>query len=106
MNHYCCHEANGPRVGVRATLDDQFTGPDNVRVTTPALLCNPAEKVHAGDTFAIEDEDLHLACYEIGGKQKTQQFTVGVENQFETDMFQTGPWELLWAPSEKTLPAP
>jgi hypothetical protein len=104
MNHYWCYEANGPRVGVRATLEDQFSGPDAVRLTTPTLLCNPAEKVHDGERFRIEDEDLHLGCYEVHGKQKTQQFTVGVENQFETDVFQTGPWEILCAPSEKTLP--
>jgi hypothetical protein len=78
MNHYWCYEANGPRVGVRATLDDQFNGPDKVPVTTPTLFCNPAEKVHGDDTFPIEDEELHLACYEIHGKQKTQQFTVGL----------------------------
>jgi hypothetical protein len=60
----------------------------------------------AGERFRIQDDDLHLGCYEIHGKQKTEQFTVGVENQFETDVFQTGPWEILCAPSEKTLPAP
>jgi hypothetical protein len=104
MNHYWCYEATGPRVGERATLDDQFNGPDNVRVTTPTLFCNPVEKVHAGETFPIEDENLHLACYEIHGKQKTEQFTFTAENQFETDQFQTGPWEILCAPAEKTLP--
>jgi hypothetical protein len=104
LNHYWCYEANGPRVGVRATLEDQFSGPDDVRVTTPTLFCNPAEKVHAGETFRIEDRNLHLACYEIHGKQKTQQFTIGVENQFETDVFQTAAWEILCAPAEKALP--
>jgi hypothetical protein len=106
MNHYWCYDANGPRVGVRATLDDQFAGPDDIRVTTPTLFCNPAEKVHDGETFPIEDEELHLACYEIHGKQKTQQFTFAVENQFEMDMFQSGPWEILCAPAEKSLPSP
>lgn len=104
MNHYWCYEANGPRVGARVTLDDQFSGPDNVRVTTPTLLCNPVEKVHAGVTFRIEDRNLHLACYEIHGKQATVQFTFQVENQFETDQFQSGPWEILCAPAEKSLP--
>jgi hypothetical protein len=104
MNHYWCYEASGPRVGVRAILEDQLTGPTNVRVTTPTLLCVPAEKMHAGQTFPIEDEDLHLACYEIRGKQKVQQFTLGVENQIEEDTFQTGPWEILCAPAEKALP--
>src|SRR5436190_10454763 len=46
LNHYWCYAATGPRVGARATLEDQFSGPDNVRITTPTLLCNPAEKVH------------------------------------------------------------
>jgi hypothetical protein len=104
LNHYWCYEANGPRAGVRAMLDDQFSGPSAVRVTTPTLFCNPAEKVSADGTFEILDEELHYACYEIHGKQKTQQHIVGVENQFETDVFQTGPWEILCAPSEKTLP--
>jgi hypothetical protein len=105
LNHYWCYEANGPRVGVRATLDDQFSGPDNIRVTTPTLLCNPAEKVHDGERFRIEDRQLHLACYEIHGKQATEQFIIGVENQFETDVFQTAAWEILCAPAEKTLPS-
>jgi hypothetical protein len=106
QNHYWCYEASGPRVGARVTLDDQFNGPDNVRVTTPTLFCIPAEKVHNGETFPIEDEELHYACYEIHGKQKTQQFTIGALNQFETDQWQTGPWEILCAPAEKALPAP
>jgi hypothetical protein len=104
LNHYWCYEANGPRAGVRATLDDQISGPHSVRVTTPTLLCAPAEKVHGTDTFEVEDEDLHLACYEIHGKQKVQQVTLGAENQFEEDTFQTGPFEILCAPAEKTLP--
>jgi hypothetical protein len=105
MNHYWCYEASSRRGGVRGTLQDQFSGPDNVRITTPTLFCNPAEKVHGGDTFPIEDEDLHLACYEIHGKQKTEQFRFGVENQFETDEFQIASWEILCAPAEKTLPS-
>ena len=63
--------------------------PDRRRGTPSGLLRDPRE----------------LACYEIHGNQKTQQFTVGVKNQFETDTFRTGPWEILCAPSEKTLPA-
>jgi hypothetical protein len=105
MNHYWCYEATGPRVGARGTLDDQFNGPDNVRVTTPKLFCAPAEKVHNEVEFPILDEETHLACYEIHGKQKTQQFTVGALNQFEDDQWQTGPWEILCAPATKALPA-
>jgi hypothetical protein len=103
LNHYWCYEASGPRVGARVTLDDQFDGPDLVRVTRPTLLCTPAEKVHDEEVFEIEDEELHLACYEIHGKQKTEQFTLTAENQFEEDVFQTGPWEILCAPAEKSL---
>lgn len=106
QNHYWCYEANGPRVGARVTLEDQFSGPNNVRVTTPTLFCAPAEKVHNGETFPIEDEELHYACYEIHGKQKTQQFTIGAANQFEEDEWQTGPWEILCAPASKELPTP
>jgi hypothetical protein len=62
--------------------------------------------VHNGQTFPIEDEELHLACYEIHGKQKTEQFTLTAENQFENDQFQTAAWEILCAPAEKTLPSP
>jgi hypothetical protein len=104
LQHYWCYEANGPRVGVRATLDDQFSGPDAVRVTTPTLFCNPAAKVHGDEEFPILDEEFHLACYEIHGKQKTEQHMIGVENQFETDVFQTAAWEILCAPAEKALP--
>jgi hypothetical protein len=104
MNHYWCYEANGPRVNVRATLEDQFSGSDEVRIATPTLFCNPAEKVHDGETFEIEDEELHLACYEVHGKQKTEQFTFGVENQFEEDTFQIAAWEIICAPAEKSLP--
>jgi hypothetical protein len=106
VNHYWCYEAKGPRVGVRATLEDQFSGPDMLRITTPTLLRNPAEKVHEGDQFPIEAEDLHLACYEIRGKQKTEQFMFGVENQFATDEFQIAAWEIVCAPPEKSLPGP
>jgi hypothetical protein len=106
MNHYWCYEASGPRVGARVTLDDQFSGPGFVRVTTPTLFCTPAEKVHNGETFPIEDDELHLACYEIHGKQKTQQFTFTAENQFETDEWQTAAWQILCAPAEKALPTP
>jgi hypothetical protein len=106
MNHYWCYEASGPRLNVRATLEDQFSGPDAVRVTRPTLFCAPAEKVHGTQTFPILDEDLHLACYEIHGKQKTQQHTLTAENQFETDQWQTSSWAILCAPAEKTLPTP
>jgi hypothetical protein len=105
LNHYWCYAATGPRAGVRATLEDQFSGPDDVRITTPTLLCNPAEKVHDNQTFRIEDRNLHLACYEVHGKQKTEQFAFGAENQFETDEFQISSWEILCAPAEKTLPS-
>ena len=106
MNHYRCYAASGPRAGARVTLDDQFNGPDDVRVTTPTLFCAPAEKVSTQGRFPILFPDLHFACYEIRGKQKTQQFTIGVANQFEEDTWQTGPWVILCAPSEKSLTAP
>jgi hypothetical protein len=103
--HYWCYEASGPRVGVRASLLDQFSGPDTVRVTTPTLFCAPAEKVHGEqDPFEILDEELHYACYEIHGKQKTEQHTLTAENQFERDEWQTAAWEIICAPASKAFP--
>jgi hypothetical protein len=90
---------------VQATLEDQFSGPDQVRTTTPTLFCNPAEKVSPEGRFRIQDEDLHLACYEIHGKQKTEQFTFTVNNQFETDEYQSAAWEIICAPAAKEIPS-
>jgi hypothetical protein len=105
LNHYWCYEANGPRVGVQATLEDQFSGPDEVRVTTPTLFCNPAEKVSPAGRFRIEDRRLHLACYEVHGKQATEQFTFTVHNQFEDDEYQITSWEIFCAPAAKEIPS-
>jgi hypothetical protein len=105
LNHYWCYQANGPRVGVQATLEDQFSGPDEVRVTTPTLFCNPAEKVSPEGQFRIEDRQLHLACYEVHGKQATEQFTFTVHNQFETDEYQSAAWEIICAPAAKEIPS-
>ena len=71
LNHYWCYEANGARVGARVTLEDQFSGPDAVRVEEPKLFCNPVEKTHAGARFRIEERRVHLTCYDIHGPQRT-----------------------------------
>jgi hypothetical protein len=70
LNHYRCYEANGARVGEDVTLEDQFSS-DTVRVEEPRFFCNPVEKIHAGDTFRIEEREVHLRCYEIHGPQRT-----------------------------------
>ena len=75
------------RAGRRAPRD-QFNGPDRVRIGKPRYLYNPVEKVHDGQTFPIEDDDLHLTCYEITGRQATVRTTVSVETQFEQDIYQ------------------
>ena len=106
QNHFWCYEATGDRANLRVELDDQFNGPDRAKVGKPRYLCNPVEKVHGGTTFPIEDEDLHLTCYEITGRQATDPTTVAVETQFEEDMYQITAYELLCAPAEKTFPAP
>jgi hypothetical protein len=103
LNHYWCYEVSrGPRVGLRATLEDQFSGPDLVRVTTPRLFCNPVEKTVAGVTTPIEEEEVHLICYEIKGPQKTEATEFGAKNQFEEDEFTVTAWELLCVPAEKS----
>jgi hypothetical protein len=101
-----CYEANGPRVGVRATLADQFSGPDAVRVTTPTLLCNPAEKVREGQVFPIEDEDLHLACYEIHGKAENRAVHHRCGESVRDGHVPDRGLGDLCAPAEKTLASP
>jgi hypothetical protein len=88
------------------TLEDQVST-DTVRVERPKLFCNPVEKtVVGGPTFEIEEEELHLTCYEIKGPQRTRATTFPVENQFETDNFTVTAWELLCAPTEKLSETP
>jgi hypothetical protein len=101
LNHYWCYEANGERVGVSVTLEDQFSGPDTVRVEQPVLFCNPVVKIHAGVRFRIEERQVHLTCYDLHGPQRTQATQFGMTNQLETDTFTVTSWELLCVPSEK-----
>jgi hypothetical protein len=49
----------------------------------------------------IEEENVHLTCYDIKGPQKTKATESGVLNQFESDMFTITSWNLLCVPSEK-----
>jgi hypothetical protein len=100
LNHYWCYEANGPRVRQQVSLDDQF-GSNLVRVEQPSLFCNPVEKTRDGIVTPIEEEEVHLTCYEIKGPQRTRGVTFGVFNQFETDTFKVTAFELLCVPSEK-----
>ncbi|HET6918832.1 MAG TPA: hypothetical protein VFI46_05115 [Jiangellaceae bacterium] len=101
LNHYRCYEANGERPGVSVTLEDQFGGPDTVRVEEPVLFCNPVEKIHAGERFRIQERRVHLTCYDIHAPQRTTATQVGVTNQLETDTFTVTSFELLCVPSEK-----
>jgi hypothetical protein len=100
LNHYWCYEAEGPRVRERVTLEDQF-GADTVRVERPHRFCNPVEKTFMGETVEIEEEEVHLTCYEIFGPQKTVAQTFNVFNQFEEDVFTVTSFQLLCVPSAK-----
>ncbi len=101
LNHYWCWAARGERVRQEVTLDDQFSGPDTVRVEHPALFCNPVKKVHDGKTFNILEKDLHLTCYDIFGPKRTEATQFGVKNQFEQDTFTVTSFQLLCVPSAK-----
>jgi hypothetical protein len=100
LNHYWCYQAEGPKVGLSVTLDDQF-GTDQVRVERPKYFCNPVEKTFAGVTVRIEERKVHLTCYEIFGPQRTTATTFSARNQFEQDMFTVTSFDLLCVPSEK-----
>ncbi|MGH2947153.1 MAG: hypothetical protein ACRDPC_13005 [Solirubrobacteraceae bacterium] len=53
-NHLRCYivSQQTPKPAATVTLEDQLGGPDAVRVTTPHLLCTPAEKTLPSRTWA------------------------------------------------------
>jgi hypothetical protein len=106
LNHYWCYEANGEPVDQTVTLEDQFSGPDTIRVEQPVIFCNPVVKIHDGKRFRIEERQVHLTCYDIHGPQKTEATQFGMDNQLETDTFTVTSFELLCVPTEKLGFAP
>jgi hypothetical protein len=100
LNHYWCYQTNGERVGEPVSLDDQFSASD-VRVQQPVYFCNPVTKTVGGVTTPIEEQQVHLTCYDIKGPQKTNAQEFNVFNQFETDLFTVTSWDILCVPSAK-----
>jgi hypothetical protein len=100
LNHSWCYEVTGPRVGESVTLEDQFRT-DTVRVERPKLFCNPVAKTVGGVTVPIEEEEVHLTCYEIKGPQGTKPAPFDISNQLEKDTFTITAFELLCVPSLK-----
>jgi hypothetical protein len=100
LNHYWCYEANGDRVGESVNLDDQF-GVSDVRVAQPVYFCNPVTKTVDGVITPIEEDEVHLTCYDIKGPQKTTAQQFNVVNQFESDLFTITSWDILCVPSIK-----
>ena len=105
LDHYLCYPVNGPSVGQKATLTDQFQT-KNVTVTKPAFFCNPVAKTFGGTTTRIQNASAHLVCYNLRLKQSTNSRDVNILNQFETDIFTLTTTQLLCAPSTKTLVSP
>jgi hypothetical protein len=100
LNHSWCYEVNGEPVNRTVTLEDQF-GSDTVRVEQPQLFCNPVVKVKVSVETPIEEEEVHLTCYDIKGPQRTEATAVDIHNQFEDDIFTITAFELLCVPSAK-----
>jgi hypothetical protein len=102
LNHWWCYQANGESAKQDVTLEDQFRGPDAVRVELPVYFCNPVEKTRVGSRpTRIEEREVHLTCYDLHGPQSTNPTKVDVFNQFETDTFTITSFELLCVPSAK-----
>ena len=81
-------------------LDDQF-GVSDVRVAQPLYFCNPVTKTVDGEITPIEEEEVHLTCYDIKCPQKTTAQQFNVLNQFESDLFTITSWDILCVPSIK-----
>jgi len=69
LNHFKCYEAKGRALNAPATLEDQFESAE-VLVVEPLLFCNPVTKTvrraeGGSDVTPIEDQEAHLACYDI-----------------------------------------
>jgi hypothetical protein len=106
LNHSWCYEANGEPVDQVVRLDDQFRTGDTVRVEQPVYFCNPVEKTRAtggrrDEVTRIEEEEVHLTCYDIHAPQSTKARKVGVTNQLEKDVFTITAFELLCVPAAK-----
>jgi hypothetical protein len=100
LDHFKCYEAEGRRVNVRVTLEDQFGVEPRVLVGLPKFFCNPVDKNDEG----ITNDTAHLTCYEIRGSDK--QLTVSIQNQFGEQSLRVQEPRLLCVPSEKISVVP
>ncbi len=79
---------------------DQF-GENKVVLATPAMLCNPAEKVHDGKTFKMKDKERHLVCYTYEKRPDVRSQALEVGTQFGYDEVSSARAELFCAPASK-----
>ncbi len=99
QDHMKCYETRGEPVGVPVALGDQFGSEDGLKVGTPRVLCNPAEKIHRGKKFKIRNPDDHLVCYDLGGTRKGA--SAFMRTQFGEQPLKLRPADLLCVPSRK-----
>lgn len=101
LDHFRCYAARGKDVKEKVGLSDQFILPVQAhRVFGPVLFCNPVEKTTAdGNVTPIQNKEAHLTCYAM--TRVDFQGSVAVENQFETNVYDVFPSDMLCVPTVK-----
>jgi hypothetical protein len=101
LDHFRCYAARGKDVKEKVGLSDQFILPVRAhRVFGPVLFCNPVEKTTAdGNVTPIVNPKAHLTCYAM--TRVDFQGSVGVQNQFETNIYHVFAPDILCVPTVK-----
>ena len=104
LDHFKCYEVQPQQpVGVAVDLKDQFLQ-ENVDVIHAALLCNPVQKIHAGEVTEPRSLIDHLVCYRI--TENPFPARVVADNQFGPETLDILDASLLCVPSQKRVPPP
>jgi len=89
---------------VHLGLRDQFQD-EKFEVGRPALLCNPAAKIHGDQVFGINHKEAHLMCFEARPMDGDPvQELARTLNQFGPEMLKTVREDQLCVPSRKLRP--
>ena len=108
LDHYKCYEVVNvnvvPDLPV-VMLEDQFGVQEDVRVEEPVFFCNPVMKRREGEEpRPIQDEENHLAVYQITREPNEQQLSF--RDQFQEERLTTSESIWLAVPTEKQAFSP